>query len=54
MHVLVFLVEDILAVPSIPTESGARDAVDCLLELFELEGISLLPELPTTGTTPHI
>ena len=54
IHQLHLLVEDILAVPSIPTESVARDAVDCFLELFEQEGISLQPEIPTTGTTPHI
>lgn len=36
-------------VPGIPSDMVARDAVDCFLELFELEGISLQPDIPAAG-----
>jgi hypothetical protein len=43
------ILDSIGTIPGIPSEMVARDAVDCFLELFELEGISLLPEIPSAG-----
>lgn len=36
-----------LTIPNIPPEAVIRDALDCFVELFEGEGVVLLPDIPS-------